>query len=57
MRNAYEILVGKLKRSDNLGDIGIDGSIILLTRVLKKQVMTIWTRISWLGIQFGDGLV
>jgi hypothetical protein len=57
MRNAYEILVGKLKRSDNLGDIGIDGSVILLTRVLKKQIMTIWTRISWLGIQFDDGLV
>jgi hypothetical protein len=29
MKNAYKILVGKLKGRDHLGDLGVDGRILV----------------------------
>jgi hypothetical protein len=36
MRNAYNVLFGKVKGRDHSRDIGVDGRIIL-KRILKKQ--------------------
>jgi hypothetical protein len=38
IRNAYEILVGKNEKKNHLGDLGIDGSAVLLKSwSLRKQ--------------------
>jgi hypothetical protein len=47
MKNAYKILIRNLKERDRLGDVGVDGRIIL-QRILKKQVMRVWTGLIWL---------
>jgi hypothetical protein len=39
MRNAYKILVGTLKRRDHVGDISVNGRIILKW-ILKKLYVT-----------------
>jgi hypothetical protein len=40
MRDSYRILVGNLKGRDHLGDLGIDGRIILKW-ILKKCDMRV----------------
>jgi hypothetical protein len=39
MRNSQKILVGKLKGSNNFGDLDVDGRIILRTVVKKGMTM------------------
>jgi hypothetical protein len=34
--NAYNILSGKLKGRDNSQDLGVDGRLIILERILEK---------------------
>jgi hypothetical protein len=46
MRNAYSILVRKLKRRDHLEDIGVDGRIIL-EWVLEKYGVKI---VDWMHL-------
>jgi hypothetical protein len=41
-RNAYKNLVRKSQERSHLGDLDVDG-IILLKRILKKQSARIWT--------------
>jgi len=36
-----------LKRRDNLGDLGINGMIIL-KYILRKQGVMVWTVVNWL---------
>jgi len=45
---------GKLKRSDNLKDVGVDGTIILKL-ILNKYDERAWTGLIWLrkGISVG----
>jgi hypothetical protein len=42
VRNVCKVLVGKLEERDYLGDIGIDGRIILKC-ALKELDMRVWT--------------
>jgi hypothetical protein len=44
-----------LKGRDCLGDMGIDGKIIL-EWILGKQGGSVWTGCFWLRIGIGDGL-
>jgi hypothetical protein len=37
MKNSYQILVGKPEERDHIGDLGVDGRI-LLKRILKYWV-------------------
>jgi hypothetical protein len=46
VRNTYKILVGNLKRTVHLGDMGVDG------RILKWM----WSGFSWLRIEASVGL-
>jgi hypothetical protein len=48
MRNAYTILVGKLKEKDHLGDLGEDGMVIL--KWILKDRMQRWRRCVWFRI-------
>jgi hypothetical protein len=50
MRNANKILVGKHERSNHLGDIDIDGRIILKCN-LNKYDMRMWAQLIWLLIE------
>jgi hypothetical protein len=47
MRNSYNIFVGKPE--GDLGDLGVDGKIILKL-VLGKEGGRVWARCIWLGI-------
>jgi hypothetical protein len=49
MRNAHTILVRKVKCVDALGDLGVNGRIIL-KMALKKQGVRMWTASIWLRI-------
>jgi hypothetical protein len=50
MRNAHIILVGKPERKDRLGDLGVDGKIIL--RIRCKGVD--WIHVAQDKIQWGS---
>jgi hypothetical protein len=55
MRSACTgIKVEKLKERDHLGDLGVDGSIIL-TFILKTGLRT-WAGFIWLRISSSGGL-
>lgn len=47
VKTLHRISVGKLERSDYLGDIDIDGKMTLKWN-LKKQDIMIWTGFIWL---------
>jgi hypothetical protein len=49
MRNAYIILLEKPKGKNHLGDIGIDGRIIL-EWIFENQGRKLWTGFVWLRI-------
>jgi len=51
-RSVYGILVGNLKERDLLGDLGVDGRIILRW-IFGKWDVGIWTGSSWLRIGKG----
>jgi hypothetical protein len=53
MKNAYKILVGKLKGRNLSEDLGIDGRIILKS-ILGGQGMSMWIRLMLLRIRI-DG--
>ena len=47
---------GNLRERDHLGDLGIDGRIIL-RRIFRNRVLGAWTGLSWLSIGRGGGLL
>jgi len=53
-RRVYRVLVGKLREGDRLGDLGVDGWIIL-RRIFKKWCVGLWSGSSWLRIGTGGG--
>lgn len=53
MKNAFTVLVGKLKGRNLLEDLGIDGRIILKS-ILGGQGMSMWIRLMLLRIRI-DG--
>jgi hypothetical protein len=45
-RDAYRVLLGKLKERDNLENLGLDGRI-LLKRIFKNWGGEPWTDLIW----------
>jgi len=45
---------GDLRERDHLGDQGIDERIIL-RRIFRKWNCGVWTGLSWLRLETGDG--
>jgi hypothetical protein len=55
-RDAYKVLVGKPEEKRPFGRSKIDGSIIL-RRIFRKWDVGLWTRLIWLRIGTGGGLL
>jgi hypothetical protein len=60
-RGVHRVLVGKpwggnLREKDHKEDPGIDGRIILRC-IFRKWDVGIWTRLNWLTIRIGGGLL
>jgi len=53
-RGVYRLLVGKPEGKRPLGNIGVDGRIILRWIFMKWSVR-VWTKLSWLRIGAGGG--
>jgi hypothetical protein len=49
-KNAYK------RRRNHLGDLDVDGRIIL-TQILQKYSVKMWTGFIWLSIRSSNGLV
>jgi hypothetical protein len=49
MRNLYEILVGKPKGGNHLGDIRADGKLIIKF-ILQEESVMMWTGLNWLRL-------
>jgi hypothetical protein len=47
-------LWGNLRERDNLGELGVDGRIIL-RQIFRKWDVRLWTGSSWLKIEIGGG--
>jgi len=47
---------GNLRERDHLGDLGVDGRIILRW-ILRKWDVGVWTGSSWLRVGTGGGLL
>jgi hypothetical protein len=45
---------GNLRKRGHCGDPGVDGGIILRW-IFRKWDVGVWTRMSWLRIETGDG--
>jgi hypothetical protein len=57
MRNACIISVGKSERKDNLGDIGIDGRIMLSVKIDLNNRVWVWTGFVWPNMRSSSGLL
>jgi hypothetical protein len=55
-RGTYRILVGILRERYNLGDLGIDGRLILKW-IFKKWGGGLWTGLMWLMVGKSGGLL
>jgi hypothetical protein len=55
-RGVYGILGGDLREGDHLGEPGVDGRIILKL-IFKEWEGWAWSRLSWLRIGTGGGLL
>jgi len=53
-RGAYRVLVGKPEGKRPLGDLGVDGWIIL-GRISRRWDVGIWTGLGWPRIETGGG--
>jgi hypothetical protein len=53
-RGVYRVLVENLRESDQLGDPGVDGRIIL-SWIFRKWVVGVWTGLSCFRIETGGG--
>ena len=53
-RRVYRVLVGKSEVKDPLGDLGVDGRIILRW-IFRKWVVGVRTGSNWLRIGTGGG--
>jgi hypothetical protein len=49
IRDSFRVFVEEPEGKDHLGDIGLDG-VILLKWILKKQGRRLWTGFIWLRI-------
>jgi hypothetical protein len=47
--NASKVFVGKLKETDCLEGLGLDGRVIL-TWILKERDVRVWTGLIWVRI-------
>jgi hypothetical protein len=54
--NGYQILEKILMGNDDLGDLVIDGLLILKLNIKKKYVM-VWTGCTWVRTGFSSGLL
>ena len=55
-KNAYWVLVEKLKERDNFEDKGADGKTTL-TRIVKEQDWRVCTGLIWTGTGESSGLL
>jgi hypothetical protein len=53
-RGVYRVLVGNLRKRDQLGDPGVDGRIILRW-AFRKWDVGVWTGSRWIRIGTGGG--
>ena len=53
-RGVYRVLVGKPEGRDHLGDLGVDGWIIL-GWISRRCDVGIWTGLGWPRIETGGG--
>ena len=53
-KGVYRVLVGKPETKNHLGDLGVEGKIILRC-IFRKLDVVVWTRSSWLRIGTGGG--
>jgi hypothetical protein len=56
MRNAYKILVEKMKGRDHAQDLGVDGKITL-EWISRKQDGKVWSEFIWLKIGTSGGFL
>jgi hypothetical protein len=52
----FKVLVGNVKGKDHVGDMCLDGRIILKW-VLKKGNMSEWTGFSWIRVGINGGVL
>jgi len=55
-RGVYRVLMGKSEGKGHLGDLGVDGRIILIC-IFRKWGVRVWTGSNWLRIRTDGGLV
>jgi hypothetical protein len=46
-----------LKGKDNLGDIGVDGRIMIYVKIYLNNRVLVWTGFVWLNMRSSSGLL